>query len=70
MFAADCFCTFFYALGAVDTLCRFTFSVTLSLCVVFYALGAALTQYGFTDVLGRQPGEYIILYLLNRMGHA
>ena len=43
MFAADCFCTFFYALGAALTLCRFTFSVILSLCVVFYALGAAPT---------------------------
>ena len=57
MFAADCFCTFFYALGAVDTLCRFTFSVTLSLCVVFYALRAVSTQYRSTVVLGRQPGE-------------
>ena len=66
MFAADCFCTFFYALGAVDALCRFTFSVTLSLCVVLYALRAALTQERFTAVLGR----CVLPYLFNQMGHA
>ena len=44
--------------------------VTFFFYVVFDVLRAPPTQERFTAVLGRQPGEYIILYLLNRMGHA
>ena len=45
-------------------------SVTIFSGLVFYNLRAALTQYGFTVVLGRQPGEHIMFYLVNWMGHA
>ena len=45
-------------------------SVTIFSGLVLYALRAALTQHGFTVVLGRQPREHIMLYLVNRMGHA
>ena len=46
------------------------FLVTVFFFVFSYSLRARHTQYGFTVVLGRQPGEHIMLYLVNRMGHA
>ena len=44
--------------------------VTVSFCALSYALRAVFAQYRFTGCLGRQPREYTMLYLLNRMGHA
>ena len=48
-------------------ICFFSY---LFLLHCFYTLRAWHTQYRSTGVLGRQPREYIILYLVNRMGHA
>ena len=57
MFAADCFCTFFYALGAPPTLCCFAFWRPSFLGLSFILCVLGIRSTGLPSSWGDNPGS-------------